>query len=208
MKIEFKPGDKGVFRRVQIARLDTRGKILDVEDATNWKFLGEEVGYDSFEKAVLNFTEYGEGKQSQNFKHNIDLDDFMVLAFDLSMGKKTVNFSDYKGSPSDKYPTGFEAREFTIKYDESLGKGAGAYRADFRRGPGIKGDKGQVSMSRGDAATIQSSYVIITVPEARRVFTACYNFFNNKTSAFLAREWAKIYGAHEGAGRGQDRPAR
>jgi hypothetical protein len=188
MKIETKEYQDKKFQSVQITRLDTKGKILDIQDAVS--YTKEADHWDMFEKVVLNVTEYGEGKESINLKHFMDLDDFMVLAKDISE-HKTVSFQDYKGSKSDKYSTGYEARVLDIQSWPEGNRGNGAYTLSFSAGAGVPGDKGQVSMAKGTA--VKCVKMVISIPEARRAFLYAYNYFISKQTAFIARNYMDLY---------------
>ena len=188
MRVETREYNGTKYQSVQVTRLDTKGKILDIQDATNYK-RNEEV-WDMFEKVVLNVTEYGEGKESINLKHFLDLDDFMLLCHDV-IGQKPLDFQDFKGSKSDKYETGYEARTLVVQSWPEGNHGKGAYTFTFASGAGVPGDKGQVSMAKG--ATVKQVKMVLAIPEARRALLYAYNYFNSKTTAFLARNYTELY---------------
>lgn len=186
MQIERKDGR--VF--IRVSRVDTRGRILDINDSINHhKILAGEGG----EKVKFTATEYGENKPSQYFQHKMDLDDFMVLAFDLLVGKKEIAYVEFKGNPDDKYPTGYEAREFRVEWWKDGGHGAGAYNVILSRGPGKPGDKGQVSMDSAYKDKVETFKITLSIPEIRRLFKAGHDYFNNKQTAFLSLNWRKLF---------------
>ena len=188
MKIETRVVNDKSYKSLQVTRLDTRGKIMDVQDLVTYSKNNED--WNIFEKVAINVTEYGEGKKSTNIRHFCDLDDFLLLAKDLA-DKKEVNFKDYKGSKSDKYSTGYEARVLVVESWAEGGRGAGAYKFTFTSGPGTPGDKGQVSLVRG--AEVTTVTVTVSIQEARKAFLYAYNYFNNKQTAFLATNWKLLY---------------
>lgn len=187
MKVETREYDGKTFKSVQITRLDTKGKILDIQDTISYIKDGE---FEPFEKVVLNCTEYGTGKESVNVKHYMDLDDFLVLCWDI-INKREVGFEDFKGSKSSKYKTGYEARVLKVASWPQGDNGNGAYTVTFESGPGVAGDKGQVSMEKG--ADITQVKMILKIPEARRAFLYAYNYVNNKQTAFLSKQYDSLF---------------
>jgi hypothetical protein len=194
LRVEINKYQDKLYKSIQITRLDTRGKILDVQDTVSYKGEKdeglEEYSWNIFEKVALNVTEYGDKKDSIVLRHFIDLDDFMLLARDIS-NQKAVNFQDFKGGKSDKYPTGYESRTLTIEVWPEGNNGKGAYVLSIASGAGVAGDKGQVSPEKG--APTKAIKMILTIPEARRAFLCAYNYFNCKQTAFLAVEYRNLF---------------
>lgn len=192
MKCTFNEVEGKKYRSIQASRIDTKGKILDFQDSVNYDRIFAGEGGD---KCLLIGLEYdGVTHKAKNiFKHYMDQDDFMLLAFDISVGRKDVEYTEYKGNPDPKYPKGYEARELKVVYDAEAKIGP-CYKIDFRKGPGKPSESGAVSMDRGaDPTLIQSLSFYIKVGEARRAFMAARDYYSAKMAAALSNNWDLLY---------------
>lgn len=146
MKVEIRELENGKKRKVlQLLRVDTKGKILSVEDTLGIR--DTEDGPEFFNKVRWDYTEYSPGKPSTIFRHHMNIEDFLFVLWRIMLSQP-IEYSEFKGSKSLDYSTGFESRQLTIKYNKELGYGKGGYQVFFKKGPGIEGDKGQVSPAK------------------------------------------------------------
>lgn len=194
MKVrEFKRKTGELGKSVTISRLDARGKILDSSD-------GMDVSTDSngdvqvYEKIVLSMTEYDKdgNKPSVSVRHNLDLRDALVLCHDLLNNPAEIKFpTDYKGSPSKDYDTGYESRVLAVSnFDGQKGK-----MVTFRitNGPGVAGDKGQVAPAK--EGTKKEVGITVALWEARAFAAETLSYIQAKMAATVARNWKRLYGA-------------
>lgn len=183
-------GDKK-FHALQVTRLDLRDKLLCVEDAVSYDgYSKEQEEWKPFEKVVISCTEYGKNKDSVNIKVFVDLDDFLIIANDI-INQKEITFKDYKGSKSDKYTSGQEARYLEVG-NWVAPDGKGFYTFSLKAGEGIRGDKGQVSLKPG-ADWAKSVKLQISIADARRAFIYAKVYFEQKVCAFLANNYNTLY---------------
>jgi len=195
MKIRQREVDGSARTEVQVARVDTKGKILSIEDTTN---------YDMdrlYEKVVLSCTSYADNKQSVSMRHFVDRDDLMLIAADIianrgieANGKmiyRGFEFTEYKGSKSTDYQTGYESRVLSIKFDLTMGHGAGAYVVTFKAGPGTASDTGAVMPVKG--AETKDLSIVVSVAAMRTLMSSVDTYFRAKEAAFIVREFGKLY---------------
>jgi len=175
MRIERKEYNGSEYVNIQVSRLDTKGKILDIVDTTNVKGGGNEVNI--FEKVTINIVSYGENKESIALKYFMDLDEFLSVAYAI-MNNRELNYRSYKGTKSSKYDSGYESRCLSVcSWAEGLG-GKGAYTIEIITGEGVAGELGQVMPKKG--APVISLKMVVPIPEANRAFTYAYAYFSSK----------------------------
>lgn len=193
MKVKVNKSKDKTYYECIIGRCDTKDKIFEIIDTLNYT-IEEDGSVEPYEKVKIKVTEYGAGKDTIIMQHNLDLDDFMVLAKDISESKKDVNYVEYKGSKSDRYDTGFESRVLSVGVFPDYNKGEGAYTINFTQGPGEVGSKGEVSPAKG--AKTFSVKLLVGTKEAKKVFLECTNYLNSKRTAFLTRNFDRIFVKH------------
>jgi hypothetical protein len=174
MRITRREYNGVTYSDIQVSRFDSKGKIMDICDSSSVKRTGTEI--DIFEKVVINMTSYGEGKQSVGVKYFMDLDDFIYVAYEI-MNSANIAYKDFKGNPNAKYPSGYESRCLTIMSWAEGMQGKGAYTLEITNGEGVPGELGQVLPRKG--ATLSSVKVIMSLPEAKRVFNYAYLYFGS-----------------------------
>lgn len=161
----------------KIAHLDMKGKFFKVKDS-----LGVEP---KNRKLYVEIFQY-DPKPNAFTKHSIDVDDFLYLSYLIRTGKLAVKppseddqkkllaqgftfvFADYKGSRSDKWQTGYEARVLRVERQIARSGTGTVLSVTIDNGPGVltEGGTGAVKMAPG-AEGKKSLY--FHIPEADAV---------------------------------------
>ena len=145
----------------------------------------------SMEKVRLSLTKY-DPKPSVNVTCWVNLFDLMLLAKDISDGRKIQQVQFYSGTKNDSYDTGFEARGLVAGFWAEGDNKKGAYTIEVTNGPGTQTDTGAVMPKKG--SDTKSVRIVLTVPEARTAMLYVRDYFNSKRAAFLARHDIKYPG--------------
>lgn len=195
MKIEKREFNEKKYVEVTIARFDSVGRIMDIKDSISYSGGSGESDFKIIEKVKFTITEYAEGKDSKSATCYMDLDDFLYIANEvISKDKATdLNFTDYKGSKNEKFSTGYEAREFTIRYWDEYKNKTGGYTFQIKTGAGKVGDLGQVSMDKSQESTQKVVKMATSIQDFKKAMIMCRDYTLAKKTAFLIRQYNNIY---------------
>jgi hypothetical protein len=190
----------------QIARADTKGKIMDFTDPNPSPVLyvrkrkDDEEGDKYAPKIAANISIYGgeENKASVQHLHWVDLDALALLAWDIltrAKGDKldkgyTPILAEFKGGPARKNGFGISedqivSRQFTVTYNDGLNIGP-VYQFRFIVVEGRTGDKGQV-MPVKDAKPYLDQTVNVSVQAARKMALTIQRYLQAKMAVALDR---------------------
>ena len=179
------------YKKVVISRVDTKGKILDASDSSTYKI--EDSGESKFiEKVLFTITDYGV-TPTVNVQHFLDIDDLEVLCLSISRVDPIKAYVEFKGSVSDKYPTGQESRVLNLAWWPDGNNKSGAYTLEITNGAGEKGASGQVMPAKGQNEP-KKVKIILSIPEAMRFFLSIQRYNQSKLTAFLANNYKALYG--------------
>ena len=180
---------------VQICRADMKGKVFSIED--KFDVSDGPDGARVHEKLQVSMNEYdptGQGGKSARVKHYIDLEDALVLAHDLLKNPEGIVFpTDYKGSPSKLYNTGYEARSLFVSAVDSTRGGGKKIQIKVTNGPGVAGEKGAVSPARDSSEPVKEVTMYLDPKVARTIGAQIINYVQAKTTALLIQK-AKVFG--------------
>ena len=131
-------------------------------------------------------------------KHSLDVDDFYYLSYlvkskALGAASEKKGFADFKGSRSDKWPTGYEARVLKIERQPARDGEGFVYMLSIENGPGelTSGGQGAVKMASGAQNAKKALFI---VPE-REMFKSMV-MVEQYIAAFMAHNFAAIQQAH------------
>lgn len=192
-EFERKTGEK--VRQVQICRTDTKGKVISLEDMIEMGVdkEGNDVVRDKVQLSLNEYDPTNKGGKSVRVKHYLDMDDALVLAHDLLNNTTDFVFApDYKGSPSKDYSTGYEARTLNVAVVDSSRGGGKVVQVSVSNGPGVAGDKGQVSPAKDSKDPVKSVSLYIAPKVARSIGAQIINYVQAKTTWLLLRNEQKF----------------
>lgn len=187
MKIEKFMNKQGEERtKIQCARCDTKGKILDASDATTYS-----LDKGIIEKVLLLATDYS-ASPSISVSYYLDVDDLLTLAHKINSPTPLKEYVEYKGSSSSTYSTGYESRQLRIGWWAEGAKGAGAYSIEIINCAGEKGELNQVLPAKKPEG-LKKVKIILSTYEATRFFLSIQNYLQAKLTAFLANNYSQLY---------------
>lgn len=196
MKVRTVDTENGKTNYVTIGRVDLKGKILSIEDTTNYSKLG-----DVYEKVMLNCTAYAEGSDSINMRHYMDIDDILLVANDIIANRGVVSngatvyrdfkYVEYKGGENQEYNTGYESRVLSIELNPKMGDGKGAYVVKFTAGPGTPTSTRAVMPAKGGATKDLS--MVIQVPAMRTLMNMVDVYLRAKLTAVLTLSYNSLF---------------
>lgn len=194
-------------RGLKLARVDMKGKILDVTDPdpTPIVFDPNEEGVRS-PRFALNYTRYNleSFKSECQHTHWVDSDTLRLLAWDLQTNRKgdkgdkgyTPLLDEYKGGPAtaagitELGENGIVSRRMTIAYNDSLNMGP-VYQINFIVCEGKKGDKGQITPVK-DGKVFVKEQINVPVASARKLGARLHTYLIAKeTAAITNHNWTK-----------------
>lgn len=193
-------------RYLQVARVDSKGKILDFSDPNKFPEVYDpkpddgERGFSP--KFELNYTKYNTEttKAEEKHKHYIDVDVLRLLAWDILHKAKGEKIDDgnykplldeFKGSMVDavSFQTFGEkkliSRRLTVQFREGM-KIGNVYEFRFEAKDGVKGDKGQVAPAKDGKEYLKES-IFVPVEAARRAALKILHWLQAKDAAALAK---------------------
>lgn len=182
LRVEHKEVGDRTFSSVSVGRVDSKGKILSIEDACTYK--SQDGDFKAQEKVILSATAYAKDVDTVFVKHYMDLDDFMVLAEDV-LNCRPVDLIEYKGSKNDNYKSGYESRTLTVVFKQELGQGRGGYAISIRTGPGIAGESGAVMPDK--SGTFKEVKLVCSIPNLRAAMMSASMYFRAKHAAVVSK---------------------
>ena len=176
---------------------ESRGKFFKVHDNLNVNPKWRKIGLEIFQY---------EPKPNQSVRHSVDFDDFLYFSYLIRAGRIGIRdangnvptgyekeFSDYKGSKSDKYSTGFEARILKVQRQTArVGTGT-VYVISIENGPGelTTNGTGAVKMSTGGEK--KSLNFPLSEKEALKMAAVVEQYM----AAFMSQNFTAIQVAHD-----------
>jgi len=189
MRVTRRDVNGKIFTTVVISRLDTRGKILSIEDNCDFSLLREGHHY---ENVRLNCTSYGEGQVTVNMQHYVDLDDMLLLAHDV-VHCMPVEYSEYKGGPNSKYSTGYESRIFGVKFDQRLNHDKGGYQIILKASAGTQADSKVIIPAKSATDAVKEIRIIIPTIQLRTAMLSVTRYYNAVLAGILARDGGSLH---------------
>jgi hypothetical protein len=191
---------------LQIARADSKGKILDLTDPDPQPKLYDPEAEESRKpKLALHFVEYDPQTNQANKQHRhfIDLAALRVLSFDLGQGYPGIKgdrgylpiCQEFKGGPAkaagvtELGPDGFVSRSLSVGFNDQLQIGP-VFQFKFELREGLKGGKGQITPVR-DGKIFLQAFINLSVPLARQFGMTIYQYLQAKDTAALVFEYGR-----------------
>jgi hypothetical protein len=188
---------------LQVARADTKGKIIDFTDPDPEPVLFDPKTDEHAPKFAINYCAYAaEGsdfKASVQHRHWIDIDTLDLLAWDLLTTRKgekgekgyTPILDEFKGGSAaaakitELGANGIVSRRFTVTYNDGLNIGP-VYQFSFIVCEGRKGDKGQI-MPVKDGKVFVKEQINVSVQTARKLGLTLHRYLQAKLAAAILR---------------------
>ena len=188
---------------LQIARVDARGKILDITDPSPMPQVHDPKKKDREGRKAraprmeINFCNYG-GNESVTHRHWVDCDTLRLLAWDLvntQTGDKRGKFyepilNEYKGGDMERVGSHeFDrpkliSRRMSVSFNDGLDMGE-VYQVNFEAKDGVRGKTGQVTPDKGGETYFKDS-INIPVETARKVGLCILEHLQAKRAAAYA----------------------